>query len=132
MSSTKKDRTFRSNSNKTFRADRLGSGAFAQAVSAALRDEFGTRPGGVKTVARLVGANERAVKNWFDAKNAPSGELLVMLCRNSEHVLETVLRLAGKAELIQVKKLSHIRDVMRQMLTMFDDLDREMNSGEHS
>jgi hypothetical protein len=31
----------------------------------------------VKTVVGLTGANERAVKNWFQAKNGPSGEFLM-------------------------------------------------------
>src|SRR5829696_6367094 len=96
MSSTRKGRKVRSEAGNSFPNDRLGSVPFAQAVAAALREEFGILPAGIKTVARLAGANERAVKNWFQAKNAPSGELLVTLCRHSELVLETVLRLAGE------------------------------------
>ena len=51
---------------------------------------------GLKIVVQLTGANERTVRNWFDAKNGPSGELLVALCRHSDEVLATVLTLAGR------------------------------------
>jgi hypothetical protein len=36
--------------------------------------------GGMKVVVNLTGANERAVRNWFDAKNGPNGEFLIALC----------------------------------------------------
>ena len=52
---------------------------------------------GIEVVVQLTGANERTVRNWFEAKNGPSGELLVALCRHSDEVLATVLRLAGRA-----------------------------------
>ena len=63
---TKKDRIIRSVSGITF-----PPGGFAGAIAAALRREYGATHASVKTVVSLTGANERAVKNWFDAKNAP-------------------------------------------------------------
>jgi hypothetical protein len=66
---------------------------------------------------------ERAVKNWFQAKNGPSGELLVALCRHSELVLETVLRLAGRSELIRIKKLTDFRSRIQEMRALLDDLE---------
>ncbi len=68
---------------------------FAMVIAGALRREFGTSAVAVKQVAFLARANERAVKNWFDAKNAPSGENLVSLMRHSDEVLETVLAYPG-------------------------------------
>jgi hypothetical protein len=50
------------------------SGRFPGAIAAALHREYGATHAAVKTVVGLTGANERAVKNWFKAKNGPSGE----------------------------------------------------------
>ena len=60
----------------------------------------------MKTVVGLTSANERAVKNWFQAKNGPSGEFLIALCRHSDHALETVLLMSGREE--QVKRRSSL------------------------
>ena len=85
MSLTKKDRINRSVSGTTFPPKR-----FADAIAAALRREYGGTHAAVKTVVALTGANERAVKNWFDAKNGPSGEFLIALCAHSDEVLRDV------------------------------------------
>jgi len=57
-------------------------------------------------VVLLIGANERAVKNWFDAKNAPSAEFLVALCRHSGEVFEMCLLMAGRVEHVKAKKIA--------------------------
>jgi hypothetical protein len=125
MSFTGKDRKVRSRSGKGFqeRPPPGGDeGPFAAIVAAALRRGFGTNPAAVKKVARLTRANERAVKNWFDAKNAPSGELLVRLIQHSDEVLECVLALARRNELLTTKKISDARRELREILTELDRL----------
>lgn len=122
---TGKDRKLRSGSGKKFPPAPPAPGdgeQFATAVSEALRREFGTSPAAVKTVARLARANERAVKNWFDAKNAPSGELLVRLLQHSDEVLESVLHLAERNELLTKKKITDARRELREILAVLDDL----------
>lgn len=118
------DRKLRSDSGKTLplAAERDTAAGFAAAVAEALKRQFGGSPGAVKLVVRLTGANERAVKNWFDAKNGPSGENLVALMRHSEDVLETVLALAGRDDLVTARKLSGAREKLREMLEMIDEL----------
>jgi hypothetical protein len=125
MSSTQKDRKVRSESGRSFQ--RLDGEdpveiAFATAIAEALRRQFGGTPAAVKTVVRLTRANERAVRNWFDAKNGPSGENLVILLRHSDEVLETVLFLAGRHDLVTARKLSGAREKLREMLSMIDEL----------
>jgi hypothetical protein len=73
-------------------------------------------------VVRITGANERAVRNWFEARNAPSGENLVALMGRSDEVLEIVLHLAGRQDLITTRRLSGARDKLREMLSMIDDI----------
>lgn len=124
MSPTQKDRKVRSKSGRSFQP----GGApppdltFAQSIAEALHRQFGGAPAAVKLVVRLTRANERAVKNWFDAKNGPSGENLVVLLRHSDEVLETVLILAGRHDLITARKLAGAREKLREMLAMIDDL----------
>jgi hypothetical protein len=91
-------------------------------IAEALRREFGGTPAAVKVVVRLTRANERAVKNWFHAKNGPSGENLVTLLRHSDEVLESVLHLAGRQDLIIARKLTGAREKLREMLEMIDQL----------
>jgi len=124
MSSTQNDRKLRSNNGRSFlptpasgRVDR-----FAEAVAGALRREFGAVPGSVKQVVRITGANERAVRNWFEGRNAPSGENLVILMGRSDEVLETILQLAGRQELATARRLSSARDKLHEMLKLIEEL----------
>jgi hypothetical protein len=124
MSHPQKDRKVRSDSGKTFpdSAASLRGFGFASAIAEALRREYGGTSAAVKIVVRLTQTNERAVRNWFAAKNGPSGENLVILMRHSEEVLETVLFLSARHDLVTARKLAGAREKLREMLTMIDDL----------
>jgi len=124
MSPTQKDRKVRSESGRSFLQRTIPElePSFAEAIADALRREFGGTPGAVKKVVRLTRANERAVRNWFEAKNAPSGENLVILIRHSDEVLEAVLRLADRQDLVAARKLSAAREKLQEMLAMIDDI----------
>ena len=67
-------------------------------------------------------ANERAVRNWFEARNGPSGEHLVMLMHHSPAVVEAVLALSGRMDLVQTKLIVDARDSVRHILELLDDL----------
>lgn len=125
MSPTQKDRKVRSESGRSLlqRATPEPEPSFAEAIADALRREFGGTPGAVKKVVRLTRANERAVRNWFESKNAPSGENLVILLRHSDEVLEAVLRLADRQDLVAARKLSAAREKLQEMLAMIDDIE---------
>ncbi|MBO9501656.1 hypothetical protein [Brevundimonas sp. A19_0] len=125
MSPTQKDRKVRSESGRSLlqRPVPEPEPSFAEAIADALRREFGGTPGAVKKVVRLTRANERAVRNWFEAKNAPSGENLVILMRHSDEVLEAVLRLADRQDLVAARKLSAAREKLQEMLAMIDDIE---------
>lgn len=127
MSPTQKDRNLRSDSGKILPPPPPppappGPAAFPELIAEALRREFGGTPAAVKAVVRLTRANERAVKNWFSAKNGPSGENLVSLIRHSDEVLETVLRLSDRHDLIVARKFSGAREKLREMLALLDEL----------
>ena len=129
MSLTKRDRKIRSNSGKAFpksvERGAISSAQFAEAIAEALHREFGQAHAAVKKIAALTGANERAVKNWVYAKNGPSGEFLVALIRHSEEVLESILLLSGRSELVRAKKLVDARQKLGEMLALIDEIQRE-------
>jgi hypothetical protein len=129
MSLTKKDRKTRYPYGNEFpvtdHVARVGAGGFASAIATALHQDFGETRGAIKTIVSLTDANERAVKNWFEGRNAPSGEFLIALCRHSDRVLETVLMLAGRTELVTAKKLVDAKAKLREMLAMIDEIEQQ-------
>ena len=125
MSFTKHHRKIRSKLGKTFPIEEPkmpGSSGFALAIGDALRREFGATTGAVKVVVALTGANTRAVRNWFAAKNAPNGENLVDLIRHSDEVLETVLLMADRKELTKIKVVGDVEKHLIQALERMDRL----------
>lgn len=124
MSLSKKDRKIQSNLGNDVPRDgsfRPGAAGFAVAISEALHREFEGNASAVKTIAKLTGANERAVKNWYDGKNGPSGEFLVILCRHSEQVFEAVLTLSGRNDVLEAKQTL---DVKKQLMVMLKALEK--------
>lgn len=124
MSLTENDRKFRSKDGRSFREDLPEEllPPFVVAIARALRAEFGSSPSTMKTVARMTGTNERTVRNWFDEKNGPTGENLVVLMHNSDEVLQTVLLLAGRHDLLAAAKIAETRTQLRETLSALDQL----------
>jgi hypothetical protein len=118
MSFTKKDRKIQSETGKTFPA--ITAETLAHAIAAALRAEFGATPSSVKTVARLTHSNERAVRNWFDGKNGPSADNLVVLMRHSNIVLKAVLELADRPDLVLAVGILGLRDQLVDVVAAID------------
>ena len=110
MSFTENDRKLQSESGKSFPiGDHQVGPSFTQTIASALKTEFGGGPSALKAVARITGANERAVRNWFEGKNGPSGENLIILIQRSDTVLKTVLSLANRRDLVVVASLAGLR-----------------------
>ena len=116
MSFTKNDRKIRSESGKIFPAER-----FAVEIAGALRRQYGGTRGGLKTVVGLTGANERTVGNWFDAKNGPSGESLIVLCRHSDEVLHAVLMMAGRTDHARAARVALTKQRVAELLSLLLD-----------
>ena len=94
--------------------------AFAMALATALRSEYGTGGSAMKTVARLTGADKRAVKNWFAARHVPRGDHLIVLIRQSDQVLAAVLALAGRERLLVGLQVQVARTELARLLHMLD------------
>jgi hypothetical protein len=120
MSRRKNDRKFQPESGKTFQD--LDTEGFVRAIALALNAEFGATPSALKTVAQLTHSNERAVRNWFEEKNGPSGANLVILMRRSDHVLRAVLELADRHELVLAVGLTELRQRLIDAVAEIDSL----------
>ena len=120
MSRRKNDRKFQSTSRKTFQD--VDTEGFVKAIALALKAEFGATPSALKAVAQLTHSNERAVRNWFEEKNGPSGANLVTLMRYSDRVLRTVLELADQRDLVLAVELTRLRQRLIDAVAEIDSL----------
>ncbi len=127
MSFRKKGRKFRPVSGKTFPklSDNVVASdgyEFAAVIAETLRETFGGTRMSVKTVMAHTGARERTVKNWFEGKNGPNGENLVELVRHSDEVLEALLLMAGREDILAGKLLIDAGDKLVEMLEIINQL----------
>lgn len=121
MSFTENDRKFRSKIGKSFHVDgRYDGRSFTEAIAAALNKEYGLTPSAVKRVARLTGANERTVRNWFEGKNGPSGESLVRLMGQSDAVLQVALSLSGRGKVAAGLATLALREELAAVVAIID------------
>ena len=127
MSFRKKGRKFRTVSGNNFQklSDDVAASdgyEFAAVIAETLRETFGGTRMSVKTVVAYTGAGERTVKNWFEGKNGPNGENLVELVRHSDEVLEALLLMAGREDILAGKLLIDTRDKLVEMLEIINQL----------
>ncbi len=127
MSFHKKGRKVRPVSGITFprlsgTVERSDSYDFKAVIAETLRETFGKSGRSIKTVMAYTGAGERAVKNWFEGKNGPNGENLVKLVRHSDEVLEALLIMADREDILAGKLLVDARDELVEMLEIIDEL----------
>lgn len=71
-------------------------GIYAAAISEALKSELGSSFRATKTVMRWTGASDRTAKYWIAGTRGPDGWHLILLARNSDAVLHTLLKLADR------------------------------------
>ena len=127
MSFRKKGRKVRPVSGRTFprssgTVEKSDGYDYTAVIAETLREAFGRTGRSVKTVMAYTGAGERAVKNWFEGKNGPNGENLVKLMRHSDEVLEALLSIAGRDDILAGKLLVDARDKLAEMLEIIDEL----------
>ena len=92
------------------------NGDFVTAIRSALKRSLGNSRAGTKTVATWTGANDKTVKNWFQGKYGPSGKHLVDLIRHSDDVLEILLQMAGREDLMVAMKLAAAEQAITELL----------------
>jgi hypothetical protein len=78
-------------------------------IAAALNSELKDRNSRAKLVAGWTGANERTVKNWISGRYAPSGRHLVVLVQHSDQVLNAILAMADRQDLLLARNVGDLR-----------------------
>jgi hypothetical protein len=94
----------------------------ARVISDALRDELCRTTHGTKTVMAWTGASERTVKNWLSARSGPRGAHLICLMRHSRKVLDAVLLLAGREQVIAGTQIAQARNLLADAVSRIDRL----------
>lgn len=94
MSVTKMDQVF------PMKPRAISDAEIAQIVAEALRRDFGDTPSSIKHIGRVTNANLRAIRNWYEARNAPSSGHLLLLAKSSPSILEFFLRQIGGEQLL--------------------------------
>ena len=87
----------------------LDDHAFAMKIAQALKSELKDRNSRAKLVAGWTGANERTVKNWILGRYAPCGRHLVILAQHSDQVLNAVLSMADRQDLLLAGRVEDLR-----------------------
>lgn len=93
---------------------------YRDAIRAALIGELGGTHRATKTVMKWAGVSERTARNWISGSNAPAGEHLIGLIRNSDAVLSAVLNLADRREAHALMRLDLVRNELQTMLEAVD------------
>lgn len=89
-------------------------------MAAALQETFGGNGSAIKTVARLTAVKERTVKNWFQGTNGPRGDHLIRLAARSNGILDAVLVMSGRQDLLAVARCNELRQRLADILRMLD------------
>lgn len=97
-------------------------GPYPVAIAYALRNQVGTTHQATKIVMRWTGAGERTVKNWLAGVSGPCGQHLVDLLRHSDDVLEVLLILAGRRQVVATQKLVDVRNKLAETVGQIDEL----------
>lgn len=93
----------------------LDDRAFAMKIASALKSELKDRNSRTKLIAGWTGANERTVKNWIEGRYAPCGRHLVVLAQHSDQVLNAILTMADRQDLLLARE---VRDLRRRVVEL--------------
>jgi hypothetical protein len=95
---------------------------FALEIATALERTLRDRNTRIKTVAGWTGANERTVKNWLSGQYGPRGAHLVVLIQHSDDVLNAVLSMARRHDLVVAQKLVDLEQRMLELVSTVKQL----------
>jgi hypothetical protein len=102
---------------------RLDDHAFAIKIALALKSELKDRNSRAKLVAGWTGASERTVKNWISGRYAPCGRHLVVLAQHSDQVLNAILSMADRQDLLIARKAGDLRRKVLELAAIIGEPD---------
>lgn len=95
---------------------------YAQEIAKALLADFGTKTGAMKAVMKWTGASSRSAKYWIAGTRGPDGRHLMLLVKNSDRVLRSVLSLSGRDAYAFSLELSAARAALLRAVAIVDAL----------
>jgi hypothetical protein len=95
---------------------------FALEIASALERTLRDRNTRIKTVAGWTGANERTVKNWLSGQYGPCGAHLIILIQHSDEVLNAVLSMGRRHDLVFAQKLGDLEQRMLELMSTLKEL----------
>jgi len=95
---------------------------FALEIASALERTLRDRNARIKTIAGWTGANERTVKNWLSGQYGPCGAHLVVLIQHSDEVLNAVLSMGRRHDLVVAQKLGDLEQRMLELMSALQEL----------
>ena len=101
---------------------------YQKVIATALKRELGGSHRAIKTLMKWSGVSERTAKKWLDGTNAPSGENLVALMKNSNEVMTVVLELAEREEQKCAFQLHELRARLVNLISSLDEMLEEKPS----
>ena len=101
----------------------LDDHAFAMKIALALKSELKDRNSRAKLVASWTGASERTVKNWILGRYAPCGRHLVVLAQHSDQVLNAILSMADRQDLLIARRVGDLRRKVLELAAIIGDPD---------
>jgi hypothetical protein len=107
----------------------LDDRAFAMKIALALRSDLKDRSSRAKLVVGWTGASERTVKNWILGRYAPCGRHLVLLAQHSEQVLDAILSMADRQDLLLARRTSDLRQKVLELAAIIEETE---DQGPHS
>ena len=102
---------------------RLDDHAFAMKIALALKSELKDRNSRAKLVAAWTGASERTVKNWILGRYAPCGRHLVVLAQHSDQVLNAILSMADRQDLLLGRRVGDLRRKVIELAAIIGEPD---------
>jgi hypothetical protein len=118
MSFPKKGKSFPKRGGSNGSSSDLDDHAFAMKIATALQSELKDQNSRAKLVAGWTGANERTVKNWILGRYAPCGRHLVALAQHSDQVLNAILSMAGRQDLLLARKVEGLRQRVLELAAL--------------
>ena len=103
----------------------LDDHAFALKIASTLTSELKNRNSRAKLVAGWTGANERTVKNWISGRYAPCGRHLVVLAQHSDQVLNAILLMADRQDLLLARGVGDLRRKVLELAAIIGEPDAD-------
>jgi len=125
MSFPKKGKSFPKGGSDGGSSFSIDDHAFAMKIASALKSELRNQNSRAKLVAGWTGANERTVKHWILGRYAPCGRHLVVLARHSDWVLDAILSMAGRQDLLLAQKIEDLRRKVSEVAAIIGEPHRD-------